>query len=168
MTAPKLDSIPSRRNVLVRRIRILAAAAITYNVIEALAALWAGGVADSSALLGFGLASVVEVASAVALSWQFSAADPERREHITMRMIAVSFFALAAFVAADASRAPMGAGEARHSTLGIVIASLSLAVMPVLSFLLCCNLPRSSALPAEPEAGPCCAGCRDDNVTPAG
>lgn len=135
MTALQLDPTPSRRAVLARRIRVLAAAAISYNVIEAVAALWAGGVADSSALLGFGLDSVVEVASALALSWQFSAVDPERREHITLRIIAVSFFALAAFVAADASRSLMGAGEARHSTPGIVIASLSLAVMPVLSFL---------------------------------
>lgn len=135
MTAIQLDPTPSRRAVLARRIRFLAAAAISYNVIEAAAALWAGGVADSSALLGFGLDSVVEVASALALSWQFSAVDPARREHITLRIIAASFFTLAAFVAADASRSLMGAGEAHHSTPGIVIASLSLAVMPALSFL---------------------------------
>ena len=92
----------------------------------AVPALWGGGVADSSALIGFGLDSVIEVASAVALSWQFSAGDPERREHLTLRIIAVSFFALAAFVAADSILA-------RHSAPGIVIAGLSLAVMPVLS-----------------------------------
>ena len=97
--------------------------------------LWAGGVADSSALIGFGLDSVIEVASAVALSWQFSAKDPERREHLTRRIIAVSFFALAAFVAVNAARSLAGAGEAQPSTPGIVIAALSLAVMPVLSWL---------------------------------
>ena len=76
------EPTPARRAVLSRRIRLLAAATISYNVIEAVVALWAGGVADSSALIGFGLDSVIEVASAVALSWQFSAKDPERREHL--------------------------------------------------------------------------------------
>ena len=125
----------SRRAVLSRRIRLFAAATITYNVVEAAAALWAGGVADSSALIGFGLDSVIEVASAVALSWQFSAKDPERREQLTLRIIAVSFFALAAFVAVDAVRSLLGAGEPQHSPAGIIIAALSLAIMPVLSWL---------------------------------
>jgi hypothetical protein len=83
--------------------------------------------------MGFGLESVIEVASAGALSWQFSAGDPERREHLTLRIIAVSFFALAAFVAAGSILALAGGGVARHSAPGIVIAGLSLAVMPVLS-----------------------------------
>ncbi|MFF1829984.1 cation transporter [Paenarthrobacter sp. NPDC058040] len=129
-TLPGVD----RRAVLSRRIRLFAAATITYNVVEAVVALWAGGVADSSALIGFGLDSVIEVTSALALSWQFSAKDPERREHLTLRIISISFFALAAFVAVDAGRSLLGAGEAQHSTPGIVIAALSLAVMPVLSW----------------------------------
>lgn len=125
---------PARRLTLMRRIRIFAAATISYNVIEAAVALWAGGVADSSALVGFGLDSIIEVTSALALSWQFSSKDPERREHLTLRVIALSFFALAAFVALDAVRSLTGAGEARHSTAGIIIAALSLAIMPVLSW----------------------------------
>ncbi|MDR6416978.1 cation transporter [Pseudarthrobacter sulfonivorans] len=124
-----------RRATLSRRIRLFAAATITYNLVEAVVALWAGKVADSSALIGFGLDSVIEVASAVALSWQFSAKDPERREHVTLRIIAVSFFALAVFVSVDSIRSLTGGGEAQHSTPGIVIAALSLAIMPVLSWL---------------------------------
>ncbi|MCP1411009.1 cation diffusion facilitator family transporter [Paenarthrobacter sp. A20] len=134
MSGPLLLLTADRRLVLMRRIRLFAAATITYNVLEAIAALWAGGVADSSALIGFGLDSVVEVASAVALSWQFSSKDPERREHLTLRIIAVSFFALAAFVTVDAIRSLTGGGEAQHSTPGIVIATLSLAIMPALSY----------------------------------
>ena len=135
MTAVELGPDPVRRAVLSRRIRLFAASTISYNVIEAVAALWAGGVADSSALIGFGLDSVIEVASAVVLSWQFSAKYPERREHLTLRLIAVSFFALAAFVTFDSVTSLAGGGEARHSTPGIVIAALSLAIMPVLSWL---------------------------------
>jgi len=130
ITAPNSE----RRAVLSRRIRLFAAATITYNVTEAVVALWAGGAADSSALIGFGLDSVIEVSSALALSWQFSAKNPERREHLTLRIIAISFFALAAFVTVDAVRALTGGEEAQHSTPGIVIAALSLAIMPVLSW----------------------------------
>ena len=125
----------SRRAVLARRIRLFAAATITYNVIEAGAALWAGDVADSSALIGFGLDSLIEVASALALSWQFSVKNPELRERLTLRIIAVSFFALATFVAVDAFRSLVDAAEPRHSPAGIVIAALSLAIMPTLSWL---------------------------------
>jgi len=123
-----------RQGILTRRIRLFAAATITYNVIEAVVALWAGGAADSSALIGFGLDSIIEVASAVTLSWQFSAKDPERREYLTLRIIAVSFFALAVFVTADAIRSLTGGEGAQHSTPGIVIAALSLAIMPALSW----------------------------------
>lgn len=134
MTAPLHAPSSERRAVLSLRIRMLAAATITYNLIEAVVALWAGGVANSSALLGFGLDSVIEVSSALALSWQFSAKDPERREHLTLRIIAISFFALAAFVTVDSVRALTGGEAAQHSTPGIVIAALSLAIMPVLSW----------------------------------
>jgi Co/Zn/Cd efflux system component len=134
MTAVLQTPGQQRRAVLSRRIRLFAAATITYNLIEAVVALWAGGVADSSALIGFGLDSVIEVTSALALSWQFSAKDPERREHLTLRIMAISFFALAAFVTVDAIRALTGGGEAQRSTPGIIIAALSLAIMPVLSW----------------------------------
>ncbi|WP_461186752.1 cation diffusion facilitator family transporter [Arthrobacter sp. Z4-13] len=134
MTALLQAPSAERRAVLNLRIRIFAAATITYNLIEAVVALWAGNEADSAALTGFGLDSVIEVTSAVALSWQFSAKDPERREHLTLRIIAISFFALAAFVTLDAVRSLTGGEEAQHSTPGIVIAALSLAIMPVLSW----------------------------------
>jgi divalent metal cation (Fe/Co/Zn/Cd) transporter len=126
MTGLQLSPAPGRRAVLTRRIRFFAAATITYNVVEAVVALWAGNVAGSAALIGFGLDSVIEVASAVALSWQFASKDPERREHLTLRIIALSFFALAAFVAADAIRSLAVGEAAEHSTPGIVIAALSL------------------------------------------
>jgi len=132
-----MQSAPTaaRRATLSRRIRLFAAATISYNIVEAVVALWAGNLADSSALIGFGLDSVIEVASAVALSWQFSAKDPERREHLTLRIISISFFALALFVSVHSVRSLTGDGEAQHSTPGILIAAVSLAVMPVLSWL---------------------------------
>lgn len=123
----------ARRAVLTRRIRLLVAATIAYNVVEAVVALAEGTRVSSSALIGFGLDSVVEISSAAAVAWQFSAADPEAREKTALRFIAFSFFALAAYVTVDAVRALAGIGEARPSTVGIVLATLSLAIMPVLS-----------------------------------
>jgi divalent metal cation (Fe/Co/Zn/Cd) transporter len=131
-----LGPSPARRDALTRRIRLLVAATITYNVVEAVVALTAGTLASSTALIGFGLDSVIEVSSAAAVAWQFSAADRavlEAREKTTLRIIALSFFALAAYVGIDAVRALAGTGEAERSVPGIVLAALSLAVMPFLS-----------------------------------
>lgn len=124
-----------RRVVLQRRIRWVVAATIAYNVVEAVVALVAGRVASSSALVAFGLDSVVEVLSAAAVAWQFSAPDPEARERTALRLIAVSFLGLAAFVSVDAVRTLLGSDRAEPSTVGIVLAAVSLAVMPVLSWL---------------------------------
>ena len=129
MAAP----LGTRRATLQHRIRLLVGATITYNVIEAVVALAEGTRVSSSALIGFGLDSVVEISSAAAVAWQFSATDPETREKAALRFIAMSFFALAAYVAADAVRSLLGFGEARPSLIGIVLAAASLVIMPVLS-----------------------------------
>jgi divalent metal cation (Fe/Co/Zn/Cd) transporter len=123
-----------RRQVLSRRIRLFVAATITYNVIEAVIALAEGTRVSSTALLGFGLDSVIEVSSAAAVAWQFAGRDPEAREKVTLRLIAFSFFGLAAFVSVDSLRTLLGFGEAEHSTIGIALAAVSLLVMPVLSW----------------------------------
>ncbi|MEV3987341.1 cation transporter [Streptomyces sp. NPDC049837] len=136
MAAISLGPSPAQRDALTRRIRLLVAATIAYNVIEAVVAITAGTIASSTALVGFGLDSVIEVSSAAAVAWQFSARDHavrEAREQRTLRIIAVSFFALAAYVAVDSVRALAHSGEADSSVPGIVLAALSLAVMPFLS-----------------------------------
>ncbi|MEU9237327.1 cation transporter [Streptomyces subrutilus] len=136
MAAISMGPSPARRDALAHRIRVLVAATITYNVVEAIVALTAGTLASSTALIGFGLDSVIEVSSAAAVAWQFSARDHaarKAREKTTLRIIAVSFFALAAYVTIDAARALTGASRAEVSVPGIVIAALSLAVMPFLS-----------------------------------
>ncbi len=124
---------PERKALLAKRIRWFVAATITYNVIEAIIALTEGARVSSTALIGFGLDSVIEVSSAAAVAWQFAGRDPEKREQVALRIIAFSFFALAAYVTADSIRALFGIGEARHSTVGIALAAASLVIMPVLS-----------------------------------
>jgi divalent metal cation (Fe/Co/Zn/Cd) transporter len=127
----------ARRSALARRVRWLVAATITYNVIEAVVAITAGTIASSTALIGFGLDSVIEVSSAAAVAWQFSARDHtirQAREKATLRVIAGSFFALAAYVTVESLRGIVDGTPAAHSTVGLVLAAVSLVIMPVLSF----------------------------------
>lgn len=124
-----------RRTALHRRLRFIVAFTISYNVVEAVVALAAGTAASSGALIGFGLDSVIEVLSAAAVAWQFTRRDPERWEKPTLRVIAVAFFALAAWVAASAVLTLTGILEPEHSTVGLVLAAVSIAVMPAASLL---------------------------------
>jgi divalent metal cation (Fe/Co/Zn/Cd) transporter len=133
MTTVELKS--ERRQLLQRRIRIIVAVTIGYNVIEAVVAIAAGSAASSAALVAFGLDSVVEVLSAAAVAWQFTRKDPERYEKPTLRVIAVAFFALAAYVTASSVLSLVGAVEVEHSPVGIVLAAVSVLVMPGLSLL---------------------------------
>jgi divalent metal cation (Fe/Co/Zn/Cd) transporter len=125
---------PQQRQRLGRRARLLAAASVSYNIVEAVVAVAAGVVAGSVALIGFGLDSVVEVSSGLVILWQFRHRVPESRERQALRLIAVSFFALGAYVAVESTRALIGGGEANPSPVGIGLAVASLAVMPVLSW----------------------------------
>ncbi|GAB3874381.1 cation transporter [Terrabacter terrigena] len=124
---------PSRRAALVRRARLLALASVAYNVVEAVVAIASGRVADSTALVGFGLDSTVEVLSGLVILWQFHHPVPEEREHRARRLIAISFFALAAYVTVESVRALVGREQPDTSVVGIVLAAVSLAVMPLLS-----------------------------------
>jgi divalent metal cation (Fe/Co/Zn/Cd) transporter len=134
LPSPRPAVTDHRRRVLSRRIQLFVAATITYNVVEAVIALAEGTRVSSTALIGFGLDSVIEVSSAAAVAWQFAAKDPESREKVALRIIAFSFFGLALYVTADAIRSLLGVSEAQHSTIGIALAAVSLVVMPVLSW----------------------------------
>lgn len=127
------DAATDRRSVLQRRIRLIVAATIVYNVVEAVIALTAGTIASSSALIGFGLDSTIEVLSAAAVAWQFTRREPERWEKGTLRVIAVAFFALAAYVTVSSGLALVGRVEVEHSPVGIALTALSVVIMPFLS-----------------------------------
>jgi divalent metal cation (Fe/Co/Zn/Cd) transporter len=123
-----------RKRALHRRIRWIVTATIGYNLIEAVVAITAGTIASSAALVAFGLDSTIEVLSAAAVAWQFTRRDPERWEKPTLRVIAVAFFALAAYVIVSSLFALIGRVEVEHSPLGIAITALSVVIMPFLSF----------------------------------
>jgi divalent metal cation (Fe/Co/Zn/Cd) transporter len=125
---------PARRRQLGRRAQLLAAASVSYNVVEAVIAIVAGVVAGSVALVGFGLDSIVEVSSGVIILWQFRHRLPESRERQALRMMAVAFFALAAYVTFESLRILLGSHEPEASTVGTGLAVASLIIMPFLSW----------------------------------
>ena len=138
MSAPTAlaRAAPAREQMLSRRIRLLVATTISYNVVEAAVALTAGAAASSTALVGFGLDSLIEVSSAAAVAWQFSAPTArsrQDRERAALRVIAVSFLALAGYVTIQPARALAAGGHPLTSRGGLVLAAVSVVVMPVLS-----------------------------------
>jgi divalent metal cation (Fe/Co/Zn/Cd) transporter len=106
---------------------------VAYNVIEAGVAIAAGLAAGSVALVGFGLDSTIEVSSALIILWQFRHAVPESRERAALRALAVSFFALAAYVSYEAVEALLAGEHAGASPVGIALAIASILIMPWLS-----------------------------------
>lgn len=136
MSAPPVTAIltPARRGQLGQRAQWLAGASVSYNLLEAAVAIASGMVASSVALVGFGLDSLVEVFSGLVILWQFRHRMPETRERQALCLIAVSFFALAAYVSVDSARTLLGASQPATSVAGIAVAAASLVVMPVLSW----------------------------------
>lgn len=117
-----------------RRAIMLAWFTVAYNVVESVVSIVAGAAADSSALIGFGLDAAIEVSSASIVLWQLRSHLAEERERLALRLIAVSFFALGTWVGVSSAISLIQQHEPDESLLGIGIATLSLAVMPLLAF----------------------------------
>jgi divalent metal cation (Fe/Co/Zn/Cd) transporter len=118
----------------------LAALTIGWNSLEAVIAIMSGLLAGSIALVGFGLDSVVEVGSALVIIWRltYQGKDQEateRAEQRAVRLIALTFGTIAAYVTYDAVRKLLGIGEEPHqSTAGLIITALSVVVMPAIAW----------------------------------
>ncbi|MGH9187713.1 MAG: cation transporter [Acidimicrobiales bacterium] len=117
----------------VTRARLLAWLTIAWNAVEGVIAVAAGAAAGSLALVGFGLDSFVEVFAGGVVLWQLGGVA-EERERRALRLIALSFFALAAYVVAEASRDLMVGNAAGESVVGVGLAAVSLAAMPALAW----------------------------------
>jgi divalent metal cation (Fe/Co/Zn/Cd) transporter len=124
-----------RRTQLVARARQLAWLGIGWHVIEALVALAAGLAANSIALIGFGADSLVESLAGLIVLWRFAAnrRDSERAEQRAQRLIAVSFYVIAAYVAVEAGRTLLDASHPEASWIGIGLAAVTLVTMPLLA-----------------------------------
>lgn len=108
---------------------------IGWNVVEAAVSLWAGLVAGSTALVGFGVDSAIESSSGAVLLWRLrDGTDFMDRERLALRLVGISFLALAAWVGYESIESIVRGEATSVSYPGIVIAALSLVVMPWLAY----------------------------------
>lgn len=130
--------LADRRATLLRRAWWLAAFTIVWNLAEGAVAVTAPALARSRALVGFGVNSFVESASSTVLIWRLRVEQrsPERAEHVEQRalkIIGVTFIALAALVGVESLRPLMAGEQPDVSRTGIVLTIVSLIVMPLLA-----------------------------------
>jgi divalent metal cation (Fe/Co/Zn/Cd) transporter len=125
------------RPALVRRGLRLNYLTIGYNALEAVVAIAAGVVADSVALVGFGVDSVIEVTASLAAQWRLRAdLDPVRRERVervSVRIIGGTFLALAVYVAYESINTLVKREEPDGSLVGVILLAMSVVVMPLLA-----------------------------------
>jgi hypothetical protein len=124
--------------VLERRALRLEYLTISWNLIEAVIAVGSGIVAGSIALIGFGFDSSIEAFAASVVIWQLRGSASEERERRALRIFAVTFFVLAAYVIIDSIRDLIVGEQAGESTVGITLAIISSS---------CRRSPGSSAAP---------------------
>src|SRR3972149_5665932 len=136
LTPPLTASI-----VLHRRALRLEWLTTLWNIAEAVVAIGSGAVAGSTALVAFGVDSLIEVSSALVVIWRLFAAgpeaEPEEAEHIDRRahfLVGITFFILAAYVAVDASLALVNRVPPEGSGVAIALAVASLIAMPTLAY----------------------------------
>jgi divalent metal cation (Fe/Co/Zn/Cd) transporter len=110
---------------------------IAWNILEGLVAVISGAVAGSVSLVGFGIDSFIEVTSASTLLWRMSVdTDDQRREQnerLSLKIVGICFIALAMYVGYESTSDLVTRKRPEHSIPGIVLASASLVVMPLLS-----------------------------------
>jgi divalent metal cation (Fe/Co/Zn/Cd) transporter len=121
------------RRTLRRRGFWLEYASMAWMTVEAAAAITAGIIASSIALVGFGLDSVIEFAAAVIVVWQLRS-DSEEREARAVRLIGITFFVLAAYLIAESIRDFASHARPEQSVLGVTVAAAALVVMPSLAW----------------------------------
>jgi divalent metal cation (Fe/Co/Zn/Cd) transporter len=117
----------------------LVAGTMVYNVLEAVVALWSGARAESIALLGFGLDSLIETAALLLWRWavEIRGGDSERVERSDRRVhrfVGATFLMLALYVTTEAGWTLWSALRPKESLAGIILATASLLVMPLLSW----------------------------------
>ena len=143
-----------------RRLQVLT---IAWNSGEFVVAVVAGLLAGSVALIGFGFDSAIEVSASAAALWRLRHdADEARREAAerrALRLIGACFLLLAAYILYEAAEMLVERRAPDESVIGIVLAALSLAVMPLLARAKrrIATILRSGALEAETRQTEVCA-----------
>lgn len=125
---------PARRARLIRWTKALSWASLVWMTAEGVIGLVAGRAANSSSLVAFGLSSVVEGMASVIVIWRFTGGREltDHAERRAQRLVAISFWLLAPYIAYDAIATLAGGDDLHASPVGIALAVSSIIVMPVL------------------------------------
>jgi divalent metal cation (Fe/Co/Zn/Cd) transporter len=125
---------PAERDRLIRRAKLLSWLSLLYMTAEGAVAITAALLASSVALLGFGLDSAIEGLASAIVIWRFSGTRrvSEQAERRAQRLVAITFFLLAPYVAQDSIRTLIAGDRAQISRLGIGLSLASILVMPLL------------------------------------
>jgi divalent metal cation (Fe/Co/Zn/Cd) transporter len=107
-------------------------ASMTWMTVEAAVAITAGVIASSIALTGFGLDSVLEFFAAAIVVWQLRG-EGQERETRAVRLIGVTFFALAVYLTVESVRDLAGHAHPEQSVAGLGVTAAALIVMPLLA-----------------------------------
>ncbi len=125
------------RSGALRRAKLLNGLTIGWNLVEGIVAVWAGVLAGSVSLVGFGLDSGIEVSAAVILAWRLrqerAGLCSQEADRRAQRLVAASFAVLAGYVGYESVADLVAGSRPEVTVVGIVLATLSLAVMPVLA-----------------------------------
>jgi divalent metal cation (Fe/Co/Zn/Cd) transporter len=123
------------RERLVRRAKMLAWLGVGWHGVEAAVAVGAGVAAGSIALVGFGADSLIESLAGSILLWRFAAArtSSAAAERRAQKLIGLSFYLIAAYVAFEAVRSLLMGARPEASWIGIGLAALTLVTMPPLA-----------------------------------
>lgn len=131
------EGAPPERQLAVRTGNRLEYFTIAWNILEGLVAVIAGSFAGSISLLGFGIDSFIEVTSGAALLWRMSVdsdeAQRKRHEKRALRIVGLCFIALSIYIACEAVADLAARRAPEHSIPGIILAAVSLVIMPLLS-----------------------------------
>ena len=125
------------RRQVVRRGERLEYFTIAYNMLEGALSIAAGSVAGSVSLVGFGLDSLIEVTSGVALLWRLhrdcDLSSRDRAELRARRAVSLCFIALATYILYESGFSLIRIRAPERSIPGIIIAAVSVVVMPLLA-----------------------------------
>jgi divalent metal cation (Fe/Co/Zn/Cd) transporter len=125
-------TIVDGREILVRRIKTLSWLSLAWMTVEGVVGVTAGIAANSIALIGYGLDSTIAGVGSLIIIWRFTGArvESDAAERRAQRIVAVTFFLLAPYIAIEAARRLLVGGEAEGSWLGVALATVSVVLMP--------------------------------------
>lgn len=134
-SASNLVNIKTDRAYSLKRGRILEYFTIGWNCVEAIVAIVAGIFSGSTSLIGFGVDSVIESGSGIALLWRLQDGETgDNREKLALRLVGISFFFLAVYIVFDAGKSLLFFEAPEVSFVGIILAVFSVIIMPVLAY----------------------------------